>query len=68
MMDDRAAASQFCLGLQAEGLDCMPVEASIEETSETLVEKICQSGSTAVLCQTVQRSELAPKGVPHVKG
>ncbi len=68
MMDDRAAASQFCLGLQAEGLDCMPVEASIEETNETLVEKICQSGSTGVLCQTVQRSELAPKGVPHVKG
>jgi Flp pilus assembly protein TadD len=68
MMDDRAAASQFCLGLQAEGLDCMPVEASLQETSETLVEKICQSGSTGVLCRTVQRSELAPKGVPHVKG
>jgi hypothetical protein len=68
MMDDRAAASQFCLGLQAEGLDCMPVEASLQETSETLVEKICQSGSTSVLCRTVQRSELAPKGVPHVKG
>lgn len=68
MMDDRAAASQFCQDLQAEGLDCMPVEASMQETSETLVGKICQTGSTEVLCRTVQRSELAPRGAPHVKG
>jgi hypothetical protein len=68
MMDDQAAASRFCLDLQAEGLDCMPVEASMKKTSETLVAKICQSGSTGVLCRTVQRSEAAPKGAPHVKG
>jgi hypothetical protein len=68
MMDDRAAASQFCLDLQVVGLDCMPVEASMQETSETLVDKICQTGSTQVLCRTVQRPELAPRGAPHVKG
>jgi Flp pilus assembly protein TadD len=68
MMDDRAAASQFCLDLQAVGLDCMPVEASMQETSEALVDKICQTGSTQVLCRTVQRPELAPRGAPHVKG
>jgi len=68
MMDDRAAASQFCQDLQAEGLDCMPLEASMQETSETLVDKICQTGSTEVLCRTVQRSELAPRGAPLVKG
>ncbi len=68
MMNDRAAASQFCLDLQTVGLDCMPVEASMQDTSETLVDKICQSASTGVLCRTVQRSELAPRRTPHVKG
>ena len=68
MMDDQAAASQFCQDLRAEGLDCMAVKASLQETSETLVEKICQTGSTGVLCRTVQRSDVERKGVPHVKG
>jgi Flp pilus assembly protein TadD len=68
MMEDRAAATQFCLDLKAAGVDCMPVEASIQETSETLVDKVCQSDSPAVLCGTAQRSELAPKGAPHGRG
>ena len=68
MMEDRAAATQFCLDLKAAGVDCMPVEASLQETSKTLVEKICQSDSSAVLCQSAERSELAPRGAPHGRG
>ncbi len=68
MMEDRAAATQFCLDLKAAGVDCMPVEASVQETSETLVDKICQSDSSAVLCGTAQRSEAAPIGAPNGRG
>jgi len=67
-MQDRAAAQQFCEALQAKGLDCMPVKTSWQETQETLVDKICQSGSADVVCDTTERSGLDLKGVPHTKG
>jgi len=67
-MIDRAAANQFCQDLQAEGLDCMPVEASLQETNETLVEKICETGSNGALCGTAQRSNTEPQRPPHFRG
>ena len=68
VMDDQAAASRFCLDLRAEGLDCLPVEASLEDTTETLVEKICQSAAPGVICRTVQRSEVTIETTPPNKG
>jgi len=67
-MSDQATARQFCLDLQAKGVECMPVEASWEETSETLVDKICQTGSTGVLCGTADRSDLDRAGPPSSRG
>ena len=67
-MTDRAAAAQFCQDLQAQGVDCMPVEASWQETNETLVDKICRTGSTAAMCTTQKRSDLDPNLGPHARG
>ncbi len=67
-MTDHAAASQFCQGLQAQGLECIPVEASWQETNETLVDKICQTGSTGALCRTAQRSDAVREAGPHAEG
>jgi SPOR domain len=67
-MTDQATAKQFCLNLQAQGVDCMPVEASWQDTNETLVDKICQNGSTGVLCGTADRSDVEPLGPPYARG
>ncbi len=67
-MTDRAAAAQFCQDLQAQGVDCIPVEASWQETNEALVDKICRTGSTAAMCTTQKRSDLEPNLDPHARG
>jgi Flp pilus assembly protein TadD len=67
-MTDRAAAAQFCQDLQAQGVDCMPVEASWQETNEALVDKICRTGSTAAMCTTQKRSDLERNLGPHARG
>lgn len=67
-MTDQATARQFCLDLQAKGVDCMPVEASWQETSETLVDKICQAGSAGALCGTADRSDADRVGPPFARG
>lgn len=65
---DHAAAKQFCQDLQAQGVDCMPVEASWQTTNETLVDKICESGSSGALCGSAEDSDAARGGPPHAKG
>jgi len=69
-MADRAAATQFCQDLQAEGLECMPVEASVQETSATLVDKICETGSTDAICTTAagSGSKSDDPRPPHIRG
>ncbi len=67
-LSDHAAAKRFCQDLQAQGVDCMPVEASWQTTNETLVDKICQSGSTGALCGSAGDPDAARGGTPHAKG
>ena len=67
-MTDRAAATQFCQDLQTQGLDCMPVEASLQETNETIVEKICDTASTGALCGTDENPRAQDPRPPHIRG
>jgi len=67
-MGDQATARQICLDLQAKGVECMPVATSWQETTETLVDKICQTGSTGALCGTADRSDADRAGPPFSRG